>query len=95
MAISWKFYFVGDICLSYCQPTRWQAMALNLDLSKAYDQVEWDFLEAMMLRMAFPTSFVSLVMTCVKTSSFSTLVNGCPSEIFSPSCGICQGDPLS
>ena len=31
-----------------------RALALKLDVSKAYDRVEWAFLKGMMVRMGFP-----------------------------------------
>ncbi|XP_057247591.1 uncharacterized protein LOC130589950 [Beta vulgaris subsp. vulgaris] len=70
-------------------------MGLKLDMSKAYDRVEWDFLEQMMLKLGFPVNFVHLIISCVKTSSFSLLVNGQPARRFTPSRGLRQGDPLS
>ncbi|CAM8889513.1 unnamed protein product [Rhodiola kirilowii] len=38
--------------------------ALKLDISKAYDRVEWDFLEEMMQRLGFPENWISMVMAC-------------------------------
>jgi hypothetical protein len=49
---------------------------LKLDLEKAYDRLEWDFIREVLVFFKFPTSFVNLVLECVSTSSFSILVNG-------------------
>ncbi|OMO52016.1 reverse transcriptase [Corchorus capsularis] len=70
-------------------------MALKLDLSKAYDLVEWGFLRDSMRAMGFPDRWISLVMECVETVSYSVLVNDKQGETFHPTRGIRQGDPLS
>jgi len=36
-------------------------MAAKIDMSKAYDQVEWAFLEFMMRQMGFPEAWISLI----------------------------------
>jgi len=53
-------------------------MAIKLNMSKAYDRVEWPFLEEMMQRLGFDERWISLLMTCVRFPSFSALVNGQP-----------------
>ncbi|OMO57411.1 reverse transcriptase [Corchorus capsularis] len=70
-------------------------MALKLDLSKAYDRAEWSFLEEIMRAMGFPTKWVSLVMKCVQSVSYSVIVNDEQCQRFIPSRGLCQDDPLS
>ena len=50
--------------------------AIKLDMMKAYDRVEWHFLEAMLLRLGFPGSLVRLIMKCVTSIRFSMRVNG-------------------
>ncbi|OMO97058.1 reverse transcriptase [Corchorus capsularis] len=72
-----------------------QHMALKLDLRKAYDRVEWQFLEDVMRVMGFSERWISSVMTCVRTVTYSVSVNGNHSERIYPTRGIRQGDPLS
>lgn len=72
---------------SYC--------ALKLDMMKLYDRMEWNYLEAMMLKLGFAPSWVSVVMDMVRSVSFSVMFNGEKLDQFIPSRGIRQGDPIS
>ena len=49
---------------------------MKIDMRKAYDTIEWDFLREMLVHIGFPTRFMKLVMTCVSTPKFSLIVNG-------------------
>ncbi|KAK4392125.1 putative mitochondrial protein [Sesamum angolense] len=51
-------------------------MALKLDISKAYDKVEWNFLKHVLLRLGFPPRFVDLIMLCVSFVRYCFLING-------------------
>ena len=70
-------------------------MALKLDMSKAYNRVELILFEKILLKMGFQDSWVSLIMECIHTMSYSILVNGEPKGLISLSRGLRQGDPFS
>ena len=69
--------------------------AIKLDMSKAYDRVEWCFLERMIRQLWFHERWISLIMECVTTVRYRVKVNGDLSESFTPRRGLRQGDPLS
>jgi hypothetical protein len=69
--------------------------AVKLDMHKAYDRIEWNFLKEMMLRLGFHSQWVDLIMECVTSVSYSIRVNSELTEEFFPTRGIRQGDPLS
>ena len=51
-------------------------MALKLDMNKAYDRIEWDFLRSFFLRMGFSSWWMPLVLTCVSTVSYNIIHGG-------------------
>lgn len=53
-----------------------RAMLLKLDLTKAYDRLDWSFLEAVLKCFGFAPFFVERIMECVPTPSFSLLSMG-------------------
>jgi hypothetical protein len=70
-------------------------MILKLDLSKAYDKINWNFLKSMLGAFGFNLSWISWIISLSSMKFFSILLNGSPSPNFNASRGQRHGDPLS
>ena len=70
-------------------------MLLKVDLVKAYDKVDWDFLKEILTTYGFSHDWVKWIGNLVSSAFFSILVNGSPSDTFHPSRGLRKGDMLS
>lgn len=70
-------------------------VAVKLDMSKAYDRVDWCFLDEVMLIIRFAHKWHGLIMQCLTSVRFSLLINGQHKKKFQPSRGIRQGDHIS
>lgn len=70
-------------------------MAVKVDMTKAYDMVEWNVLTSILSAHGFCDQLTDLVSRCISSIHFSVLVNGSPSGFFQGSRGLRQGDPIS
>ncbi|KAL9667665.1 hypothetical protein QQ045_002028 [Rhodiola kirilowii] len=69
--------------------------SLKLDMSKAYDRVEWRFLKMLLLRFGFEAGWVNMILSYVSSVRYSICINGKNSVEFEPERGLRQGNPLS
>ncbi|XP_072058140.1 uncharacterized protein [Arachis hypogaea] len=57
------------------------SMAFKIDLDKAYDRVDWRFLETSLIKVGFPVATINLIMTCVTLSFLSILWNATKTQV--------------
>lgn len=70
-------------------------MGIKLDLQKAYDGVNWEFIKVVITNLGFSNTFKKWIMACISSVIYEVIVNGGKSDQFKPSRGLRQGDPLS
>ncbi|KAJ0880137.1 putative RNA-directed DNA polymerase [Helianthus annuus] len=81
--------------LSWLKKYKRRGMFFKVDISKAYDSVNWSFLNSVMAQMNFPSRWRSWIMATLYSAKASVLVNRSPTREFDCTRGLRQGDPLS
>ncbi|XP_074289279.1 uncharacterized protein LOC141614432 [Silene latifolia] len=92
---SWSVVGDEDLVRLYNRKVVSPRCLMKIDLKKAYDSVHWDFVEQMLIALNFPTNFIHLVMICVRTASYTLVLNGENFGYFKGANGLRQGDPIS
>ncbi|GJV95466.1 putative RNA-directed DNA polymerase, eukaryota, reverse transcriptase zinc-binding domain protein [Tanacetum coccineum] len=70
-------------------------LIFKVDFEKAFDSVNWRYLDFMLCNLSFGLIWRSWIKACLESSRTSILVNGSPTSEFNVKRGLRQGDPLS
>ncbi|GJY33892.1 cysteine-rich receptor-like protein kinase [Tanacetum coccineum] len=81
--------------VEFIKKSRKRCLIFKVDFEKAYDCVNWKFLEDIMQQMGFGRKWCGWIRACLESATCSVLVNGSPTKEFALERGIRQGDPLS
>lgn len=67
---------------------------MKVDLERAYDRINWDYLRWVLMDLGLLSNWTSLIMHCVSNTDFSLLWNREKLDLFTPAQGVRQGNPL-
>ncbi|XP_062104285.1 uncharacterized protein LOC133815461 [Humulus lupulus] len=94
-SIAHNIMICQDLIKNYGRVSTSSRCAIKIDLSKAYDTVDWLFLEGLLKALKFPMKFIGWVMSCVRNTTYFLVMNGRIQGKFRGGKGLRQGDPMS
>ncbi|RVW59254.1 LINE-1 reverse transcriptase-like [Vitis vinifera] len=77
---------IANEVIDYWLKRKEKGVICKLDIEKAYDSINWNFLMKVMRKMGFGDRWLKWIWWCISTASFSILVNGCR-LVISPTLG--------
>ena len=86
---------IANEVIDFWHKRKEKGLICKLDIEKAYDSINWNFLMKVLLKMGFGSRWMEWIWWCISTAKFSVLVNEVPAGFFPNSKGLRQGDPLS
>ncbi|GJW28398.1 putative RNA-directed DNA polymerase, eukaryota, reverse transcriptase zinc-binding domain protein [Tanacetum coccineum] len=93
--ISDNIFLTQELMRNYHRRRGPPRCAFKVDIQKAYDTVDWNFLKTILVGFGFHPKMVQWIMVCVSGASYSISVNGNLHGYFKGKRGLRQGDPLS
>ena len=85
----------SELVKDYHKDTISPRCVMKIDISKAFDSVQWAFVLKSLSALGFPKKFIHWIELCITSPSFSVQVNGDLVWYFQCSRGLCQGCSLS
>ena len=72
---------IANECIYSRDRKREQGLICKLDLEKAFDRVDWEFLQYLLYRMGFGVKWRKWIKECLSSAHFSILINGTPNQL--------------
>ncbi|XP_058222932.1 uncharacterized protein LOC131332652 [Rhododendron vialii] len=94
-SISDNILLMQELVRNYQRDSGPDRCAIKIDLMKAYDSVDWDFLFEVMVALNFPSKFISWVRICITSAMYSIVIDGELEGFFKGEKGLRQGDPIA
>ena len=85
----------SELVKSYHKDSVIERCAVKIDVSKAFDSVQWSFLLSVLTALNFPERFIVWIKKCIEMASFSIQINGELAGYFNSKRGLRQGCSLS
>ncbi|GJV04587.1 putative reverse transcriptase domain, reverse transcriptase zinc-binding domain protein [Tanacetum coccineum] len=93
--ISYNILLTQELMRNYHRRRGPPRCEFKVDIQKAYDTADSQFLETILMGFGFHPKMVQWIMVCVSGASYSICVNGNLHGWFKGKCGLRQGDPLT
>jgi hypothetical protein len=86
---------VAQECIHSIKTKKLKAILLKLDLKKAFDCINWNFLHLILIQSGFGTITTNWILGCISSATLAILINGEATKVFHCERGLRQGCPLS
>lgn len=84
-----------EVVCDYHKTTGAPRCTLKVDLMKAYDSLDWEYVLHCLKCFGAPGKFISWISACITSPSFTLALNGTLVGFFQGKKGLRQGDPIS
>ena len=85
----------SELVKNYHNDSVTERCAMKIDVSKAFDSVQWSFLLKVLAALNFPEKFITWIKKCIELASFSVQINGELAGYFNSKRGLRHGCALS